>query len=65
MGVEQRYNLTVVVLESENWPAPTISLPPGPHTFLGGGTHWYPALGLAGLLGLESSQELQVLDPFL
>lgn len=37
MGVVHRPSLTVVVLDSENCPAPHYSPPPGPHAFLGGG----------------------------
>lgn len=55
----QRYNLIVVVLETENGPAhqyPTYNTPsfqPSPHTYLDGETHWYAAWDMAGL---ESSR---------
>lgn len=53
-GMVQRHNLTVVVLETENWPP----------VFVGGGTCWCAALGMGELLSLESSQEPRVLGPF-
>lgn len=55
-GVVQRYSLTIVVLLPSILQYSPLSWPPPTSRW---GTHWWAALGVAVLLGLESFQKLQ------